>query len=158
MAWWALTRVRHSWVFVPTVFHSLIARVKIYVLLAPDRLAWLLLTHPVMMLLRVVLITLRVMAVALIVWPLLPMEPAFLFEAANIAWLPIVLVQVDAWCRLSPSALKIVEVLKVPSVSGVLLAAVALMFPMIRMSLVVLVVLHVMCFKYRISLGKAKAS
>lgn len=135
VARWALVRVWHGGVLVPTVFHALVAGVEVYVALAVYGRA----VHFVF--LSAVEVLRRAAIVALLRQPLLTVVSAALFKAIVLAGLPLItrVVQVNLRGRLAPPASEIVEVLRVAVLP---LVAVAQVLPVVRVPWVVLVVLH----------------
>ncbi len=126
-------RVWHQRILEPAVFHALVARVEVHVALAPDRFMGRALLAPVVVLAWVARL------VTLLLWQplLLPVVPSLTLETVCVLGVMALLLQVGGRHRLSPTAPEVVEMLRV-----VWAATVLVVLPVVRVSWVLLFVLH----------------
>lgn len=130
----------HGRIFIPTVFHTLVAWVEMHIALAPD---WLRRALPLPRVLLLRMLVKVVWMLALLWQPLLTMVTSFLLKSANILLLPVLPMQVYSGYRLSPAAPEVVEVLRMVRVPSV-----ALVLPVVRVSWVLLFVMHAVSLKW----------
>lgn len=92
----ALVRVWHHRVFIPPVFHALVAFMEVYILLLPDRF------FAVPLILVVPGVVPVFMLLAVMLWGMLP---GFIMSVAALV------IQVNEWVWFSPAAHKVLEML-----------------------------------------------
>jgi len=132
-----VVRILYRAILLPAVFRPLVVPVEVYVALPPRYVP----VARVLLVLRMLMT--RKLVPAFFGQPLLAllMEPAFLSKTADVAGLPLTLVQVYRRRRLAPAALEIIEVPVTLKVLRLLLPAVARV-PVVWVAWVVFVVMH----------------